>query len=84
MEYHIVELGSSYLKIGLSCSISFWLTNMYTLIFETDTYNRLYNVKVKNISDIRTNVVDVSLLSGVMLFLWPYIYPMFLLGYCFS
>ena len=81
MEAHIVELGCSYLKIGLVCSTSFWLTNIYTLIFNTEFYNRLYNVQVKNIADIRTNIVDVSLLSGVMLFLWPYIFPMFLLGY---
>jgi hypothetical protein len=81
MEAHIFELGLCYLKIGLVCSTSFWVTNTYTLIFNTPLYNRIFVTNVASIQDIRANIIDTSLISMIMLFMWPYIYPMFVIGY---
>jgi hypothetical protein len=71
------ELIYTYISIGIGCSISFWITNIYTLIFNTHLYNKIFETNVTNIIDIRTNIKYINCLSFVVLFLWPYTYPLF-------
>ncbi len=85
MYIEIKELCMTYFAIGLGCSIGFWLSNVYMVIYDTHLYNRVFETNVNSVIDVRKNINSITYLSIYILFLWPYTYTLFfILILCYS